>query len=73
MVTLTLEKPLTNLQVELLRFYSANLTDEELLEVRDLLAKYLMKRARIRAGEIWEERGYNEETVRKWLNKDYSK
>ena len=72
MYTLTLDKPLTNLQMELLRLYSHNLSDEQLLEFRDILSKFFMKLATEEADKIWLERGYTEETVRKWLNKDYS-
>jgi len=35
-----INKPLTNLQLELLKIYSFNLGDNQLLEIRDILAKY---------------------------------
>ena len=71
MIQLTLERPLTNMQMEMLKLFSADLSDAELKEVSDMLSKYLMKKSRERATEIWDENGYNEKTIRKWLNKEY--
>ena len=69
MTTLNLEKPLTNLQVELLKLYSTDLTDKELLEVSEWLSKFLMKQARKQATKIWDEKGYDEKTVEQILQK----
>lgn len=65
------EKPLTDFQLEMLQTFAIELSEKELREVKDLIAKFFMDMARTEATRIWDERGYNEETVRKWLNKEY--
>ncbi|HFA49103.1 MAG TPA: hypothetical protein ENJ95_08805 [Bacteroidetes bacterium] len=68
MTELKLEKPLTNLQMEMLKLFSANLTDANLNEVSEWLSKYFMKKSSERATEIWDKKGYSEKDVKKWLN-----
>ena len=57
----------TNLQLELLKLYSMNLTDEELMEIKSLLAKYFMKKAIAGANQVWDEKGYSNELMDEWL------
>ena len=59
--------PFTNLQMELLRVYSMNLPDEDLLAIRRLIARYLLEKARHRVNTISKERGYTQETLQQWL------
>lgn len=63
-------QPLSNLQLELLHLYSTGLPDEYLMELKDLIAKFLFDKARAKADKIWEEKGYDEKTIDKWLNED---
>jgi hypothetical protein len=42
MTTITLEKPLTNLQVELLKIFARNLPEDRLLAIKDLISDYLL-------------------------------
>jgi hypothetical protein len=58
---------LSNLQLELLKVFSRNISDEELLEVRRMLAKYFMQKAVKSADNVWSERGYSEELMKKWM------
>ncbi len=62
-----LEKPLTNLQLEILELCEKDLNDQELLEVKDLIAKFLMRRARRLATQICDEKGYTEKTFKHWV------
>ncbi len=62
--------PFTNLQMELLRVYSLNLPEEDLLEIRRMIAKFLLEKARKKATKISEEKGYNQATLEKWLKED---
>lgn len=62
-----LDKPLTNLQLELLRLFSLELSDEELRDVRRLLAQYFAERATEEMDRLWEEQGWTEETIQEWL------
>jgi hypothetical protein len=63
-----LTMPLSNVQVELLKMYTTNLSDEDLNELRDLMAQFYGKRAIRRADAIWDERGLTDADMDKWLN-----
>jgi hypothetical protein len=65
-----LPQPLSNVQVELLKLYSTGIRDEQLLEIKDLIANYLFEKSVNQADKLWEEKGYNQETITHWLNED---
>ena len=62
--------PLTNLQVEILKLFKVNQSEEELIEIRDMLANYFLQKATENADRVWIEKGYNEETIQALLNDD---
>ena len=69
-----LDKPLTNLQLELLKLYSMELSEEQLKDVQRLLANYFAKQAGDEMDRLWEEQSWNEDTMKAWLaEKDSSK
>ena len=49
-----LSQPLTNVQIELLKVFSYDLDNEELLDLKDVLAKFFAQRAIKAADEVWE-------------------
>lgn len=55
--------PLTNVQVELLKLFSVDLPEEQLIELKRVMAKFLLDHARDRADEIWDEKGYSDEKL----------
>jgi hypothetical protein len=59
---------LTNLQMELIKLFRYNLNDQQLTEVKDLLAKYFAERATNEMDKIWEEKGFTNKTMEEWLN-----
>ena len=59
-------KGLTSLQLELLKIYSIPLKEEQLLEIKDLLAKYFADKAVSEMDKLWVERGWTEETMHQW-------
>lgn len=61
---------LTNLQLELLKIFSYKLPEEELVEVKRLLASHFAKRMKNEASKIWLEKGYTQEDMDKWLEDD---
>jgi hypothetical protein len=63
---LTVKPPFSNMQVELLKLYAAGVPDELLPEIKELIARFLLSRAREEAGKIWLERGYDEKTIERW-------
>jgi predicted metal-binding transcription factor (methanogenesis marker protein 9) len=62
------QKPMSNIQLELLKVFSTNISDEEVLEIKQILAEYFMNKAINEADKIAKERGYTAETMREWLN-----
>ncbi len=64
---LTIPQPLSNLQLELLKVYSAGVPDEWLLDIREMIARYMLEKARDEADKVWKEKGYSEKTIEKWL------
>ena len=53
-----IQPPLTNLQMELLKLFSRQLPEKDILAIRDLIAQYLLERTFELAEEEWEKRGY---------------
>jgi hypothetical protein len=50
--------------------FSRNISEEELLDIRRILARYFMQRATEGADKIWEERGFSNELMQQWLNQE---
>lgn len=58
----------TSLQLELLRLFAMNPSEHELLEIKDMIAKYFMRKAINRIAQIEANRGTTDEDLDKWLN-----
>lgn len=58
---------LTNAQLELLKLFSRPMTDEEVKELRTVLATHYAKKATEEIDRLWDERGYTQETMDQWL------
>lgn len=56
-----LRPPLSNVQMELLKLYSANVPDETLLELKRVMAKFFLDKLRDQADKTWQEKGYSDE------------
>jgi hypothetical protein len=61
-------KQLSNLQLELLKVFSFDLDEGQLIEIRDLLAKYFAEKATEEMDRLWEENQWNEEVIKEWSN-----
>jgi hypothetical protein len=59
--------PFSNLQLELLKLYSTNIPDSDLLVIQRFLARFFMQKAIDEADKIWDERKYTPELMQKWL------
>ena len=57
----------TSLQLELLRLYAVNPSEQELLEIKDMLAKYFMRKAINQIADIEAQRGTTDEDLDNWL------
>lgn len=61
--------PLSNVQEELLKLFSADVPEKELLELKKLMAYYLLERARDKADSVWDKRGYSDEKLKEMLDR----
>ena len=61
---------LTNLQQELLKLYTSDIDEGDLLHIKRYLAKYFADKAINEADKIWDEKNYTNETMTEWLNED---
>ncbi len=61
---------LSGLQLELLKIYSYNPTESELLEIRELLAQYFSNKLVKNMGQWAEENNITNSDLNKWLEDD---
>lgn len=59
---------LSNIQIELLRLYRNNVSEEALLEIKSILAKYFAGKATEAMDKVWEEKGLIEQDMIDWTN-----
>ncbi len=64
----TISSPLSNLQIELLKVFSRNVSEEDLLEIRRLLTLYFADKAIQAADKVWTEKGWTDEDAERLLN-----
>jgi hypothetical protein len=65
-----LNYPLSNVQIELMKLFSTNLSDDELIELKGVLAKFYAEKATSEADRIWGERGLTDQDMEKCLNQN---
>jgi hypothetical protein len=65
-----LQPPLSNVQLELLKLYATDLSEEDMLELKDMLADFYAKKSIQLANQVWEEKGLTNEDMDSWLNED---
>lgn len=62
------KQPLTNVQLEILKVFSHQLSDNELLEFRKNLAMFFAQRLIQQADKIWTDKEWTDKEVDKMLN-----
>jgi hypothetical protein len=68
MTTPSVHPPLSNVQAELLKLFSAEIPEIHLLELKKVMAKFLLDKARERADAVWDEKGYTDEKLQQILD-----
>jgi len=63
-----IQQPFTNTQLEILKAFSHNLSNEELNEFRNVLANFVAQRAIKAANKVWESNNLNDDWVDKMLH-----
>jgi hypothetical protein len=64
----TVKNPFTNLQLELLKIFSHDLSENELKEIKSLLQDYFSKKAIKEADEVWERDSWSKDKIKSILN-----
>ena len=65
-----IKQPFTNVQLEILKAFSYNLTAKELEEFRELLAAFFAERLVSKVNAAIEEKGVSETDLDAWLDED---
>jgi len=64
----TLSPSLTNVQLELLKVFSYQVSGEDLLKLKDTLAKFFAEKAIQSANQAWDEQGWDDQKVDELLS-----
>lgn len=63
-----ISQPLSNAQVELLKLFSTKLSENELMELKDLLANFYAQKSIQAADKTWQELKLTQTDMETWLN-----
>ena len=66
----SIHPPLSNIQAELLKVFSADIPDTHLNELKNVIAQFLLDKARDKADLIWDQKEYTDEKLKKILNQE---
>lgn len=68
-LTMQLQEPtkLSNLQLELLKLFSFNTSEEEMADIKRILAKYYAEKATGEMDRLWNQKQWTNETMDLWL------
>jgi hypothetical protein len=62
---------LTNLQRQLLNLFSVELSEEDLREIRQLLAMHFAQKSSEGMDRLWDQNNWNQETMNTWLSEHF--
>ena len=65
-----LDKPLSNLQLELIKLFNYELSESDLIELKRVLAIHFADKASSEMDRIWEKENWSDETMDSWLESD---
>jgi hypothetical protein len=63
-----LRTPFSNIQQELLKMYTHQVSDEDLLNIRDIIGQYFAKRLSSLADKAWEQNNWTQQDMNDILN-----
>jgi len=68
MQTTQVEIPLNNNQLEILKLFSRELDDKDLLEIKRLIVRYLAEKVTKLADQAWEEKNWTQDEMERLIN-----
>ena len=63
-----LKSPLSNLQLELLKLFAREVSEEDLLAIKRMLVKFFAEKAMDAADQVWEKKGWTDQDVERLSN-----
>lgn len=60
--------PLSNMQLELLKLFSRDIEEKDLKEIKKLIVKYLAQKLSEKADQVWIEQDWTNEKMDEFLN-----
>lgn len=63
-----LQLPLSNVQLELLKLYATDLSNEDMMDLKNTLSQFYAQKSIQLANKIWDEKGYTDDDMDKLLN-----
>jgi hypothetical protein len=63
-----INQPLTNVQLELLKTFSHQLPESDLIELKKTLALFFAQRLTDQADQVWEQKNWTDKDVDRMLN-----
>lgn len=63
------QSPLNKTQLEILRMFNSDLSEEELLEIKRLFTKYMAEKAKKMANEVWDQKGWSNADMERYLTR----
>jgi len=64
---------LTNVQLEILKLFQYNLPEQQLVEIKNILAKYFAKTATDEMDKLWIENNWTNDTMKDWASEHLRK
>lgn len=64
----SVKQPLSNVQLELLRVFARQVSDNDLSDLRQMIAEFFAHRAVVAADVAWDKNGWSETDVQRLLN-----
>jgi hypothetical protein len=65
---LTINQPLNTLQLDLLRLFSRDIPDEDLLAIKKIFVQYFAQKSMDLADKVWENNQWSEKDEEQFLN-----
>lgn len=67
---MVLESPLSNVQLELMKMFSHNLNEDDLMSLKRTLTQFFAEKASDEMDKLWDENDWSDETMDEWLKGD---
>jgi hypothetical protein len=63
-----LSTPFSNIQLELLKLYAHQVSDQDLLNIKQIVGEYFANRLIAKADQVWETRKWDDQKIESILN-----